>query len=146
MRRIIKEGVKTRVLMLSATPVNNRLADLKNQIAFVTEGDDTALFDHGIASIEAPCAGRSMQFNRWLDLEEADRRPVAAGGDARVRLFQTAGPADHRPLAQAHREVLRHRAKRAVSRAPSGRSISSRTWTSPASFAPSARSTSKSGA
>ena len=43
MRRIIKEGVKTRVLMLSATPVNNRLADLKNQIAFVTEADDTAL-------------------------------------------------------------------------------------------------------
>ena len=35
--------MKTRVLMLSATPVNNRLADLKNQIAFVTEGDDTAL-------------------------------------------------------------------------------------------------------
>ena len=43
MRHIIKEGVKTRVLMLSATPVNNRLADLHNQIAFVTEGDDTAL-------------------------------------------------------------------------------------------------------
>jgi hypothetical protein len=41
MRRIIREGVKTRVLMLSATPVNNRLADLRNQIAFVTEGDDT---------------------------------------------------------------------------------------------------------
>ena len=32
MRRIIREGVKTRVLMLSATPVNNRLADLRNQI------------------------------------------------------------------------------------------------------------------
>ncbi|MFH0103085.1 SNF2-related protein, partial [Pseudomonas aeruginosa] len=43
MRRIIREGVKTRVLMLSATPVNNRLADLRNQIAFATEGDDTAL-------------------------------------------------------------------------------------------------------
>jgi len=40
MRRIIKEGVKTRVLMLTATPVNNRLADLKNQISFVTEGND----------------------------------------------------------------------------------------------------------
>jgi SNF2 family DNA or RNA helicase len=49
MRRIIQEGVKTRVLMLSATPVNNRLADLKNQIAFVTEGDDTAMSEHGIA-------------------------------------------------------------------------------------------------
>ena len=45
MRRIIREGVKTRVLMLSATPVNNRLADLRNQIAFATEGDDTALSD-----------------------------------------------------------------------------------------------------
>ena len=41
MQRIIKSGVKTRVLMLSATPVNNRLADLKNQIAFVTEGVDS---------------------------------------------------------------------------------------------------------
>jgi hypothetical protein len=43
MRKIIKEGVKTRVLMLSATPVNNRMADLRNQIAFATEGDDDAL-------------------------------------------------------------------------------------------------------
>jgi hypothetical protein len=50
--------VKTRVLMLSATPVNNRLADLRNQIAFVTEGDDTALFDHGIASIDSTTRGR----------------------------------------------------------------------------------------
>ena len=52
MRQIIREGVKTRVLMLSATPVNNRLADLRNQIAFATEGDDMALVDHGISSID----------------------------------------------------------------------------------------------
>ena len=38
MRRIVRDGVKTRILMLSATPVNNRLADLRNQIAFATEG------------------------------------------------------------------------------------------------------------
>ena len=75
MRRIIKEGVKTRVLMLSATPVNNRLADLKNQIAFVTEGDDTALFDQGIASIEATVRKAQLQFNRWLASEEVDRTP-----------------------------------------------------------------------
>ena len=43
MRKIIQEGVRTRVLMLSATPVNNRMADLRNQIAFVTEADDAAL-------------------------------------------------------------------------------------------------------
>ena len=73
MRRIIQEGVKTRVLMLSATPVNNRLADLKNQIAFVTEGDDTALFDQGITSIEATVRKAQLQFNRWLASEEVDR-------------------------------------------------------------------------
>ena len=75
MRRIIREGVKTRVLMLSATPVNNRLADLRNQIAFATEGDDLALADHGIASIEATTRMAQRQFNRWLDLADGDRVP-----------------------------------------------------------------------
>ena len=75
MRKIIKEGVKTRVLMLSATPVNNRLADLRNQIAFVTEGDDTALLDHGIGSIDSTTRLAQKQFNRWLDLEDDDRTP-----------------------------------------------------------------------
>jgi len=75
MRRIIKEGVKTRVLMLSATPVNNRMADLRNQIAFATEGDDTALLDHGIGSIDSTTRLAQKQFNRWLDLDEAARTP-----------------------------------------------------------------------
>jgi hypothetical protein len=76
MKRIIKAGVKTKVLMLSATPVNNRLADLKNQIAFVTEGNDLALTEHGITSIEATIRKAQTQFNRWLELTEADRRPA----------------------------------------------------------------------
>ncbi len=75
MRQIIREGVKTRVLMLSATPVNNRLADLKNQIAFVSEGADDALDAHGIPSIEATVRQAQLQFNRWLRLEEVDRKP-----------------------------------------------------------------------
>jgi hypothetical protein len=75
MRRIIREGVKTRVLMLSATPVNNRLADLRNQIAFATEGDDTALLEHGIASIEATTRKAQAQFNRWLSMDESEKTP-----------------------------------------------------------------------
>jgi len=75
MRDIIKAGVKTRVLMLSATPVNNRLADLKNQIAFVTEGDDTALAGNQIPSVEATTRKAQLQFNRWLALED-DRTPT----------------------------------------------------------------------
>ncbi len=76
MRRIIREGVKTRVLMLSATPVNNRLADLKNQIAFITEGEDDALLDHGIKSIDVTTRHAQKQFNRWLGLPEAERTPA----------------------------------------------------------------------
>ena len=76
MRRIIQEGVKTRVLMLSATPVNNRLADLRNQIAFATEGRDEALVSHGIASIDATTRHAQKQFNRWLDLPEPGRSPT----------------------------------------------------------------------
>jgi SNF2 family DNA or RNA helicase len=75
LRRIIKEGVKTRVLMLSATPVNNRMADLRNQIAFATEGNDTALADHGIHSIDSTTRLAQKQFNRWLDLAEGNRTP-----------------------------------------------------------------------
>ena len=73
LERIIKTGVKTRVLMLSATPVNNRLNDLKNQIAFATEGNDTALSSHGIASINATVRLAQSQFNRWQALPD-DRR------------------------------------------------------------------------
>ena len=74
MQWIIRAGVKTKVLMLSATPVNNRLADLKNQIAFVTEGSDRALHGLGIPSIEATIRKAQAQFNRWLDLPEPVRR------------------------------------------------------------------------
>jgi SNF2 family DNA or RNA helicase len=76
MRKIVREGVKTRVLMLSATPVNNRMADLRNQIAFATEGDDTALVEHGIYSIDSTTGLAQKQFNRWLDLEEPERSPA----------------------------------------------------------------------
>ncbi|ABK43304.1 helicase domain protein [Magnetococcus marinus MC-1] len=74
MQRVIKAGVRTRVLMLSATPVNNRLADLKNQIAFITEGNDGAFVDQGIPSIEATIRLAQTQFNKWLDLPNAGRR------------------------------------------------------------------------
>jgi SNF2-related domain len=76
MRMIIKEGVKTRVLMLSATPVNNRMADLRNQIVFATEGDDNALLEYGISSIDSTTRLAQKQFNRWLELDDAERTPA----------------------------------------------------------------------
>ncbi|MFJ8551242.1 helicase-related protein [Streptomyces sp. NPDC093676] len=76
MRQIVKEGVKTRVLMLSATPVNNRLADLRNQIAFATENEDTALSPFGIPSINETTRKAQRQFNKWQDLDTVDRTPA----------------------------------------------------------------------
>lgn len=77
MDQIIRSGVKTKVLMLSATPVNSRLNDLKNQVAFITEGRDTALADFGITSIEQTLRKAQTHFNKWLKLPNDDRKAEA---------------------------------------------------------------------
>lgn len=63
---IIRSGVRTKVLMLSATPVNNRMNDLKNQVAFITEGRDGAFKDVGIRSIDSTLRLAQKQFNQWV--------------------------------------------------------------------------------
>lgn len=73
MQDIIKSGVKTKVLMLSATPVNNRMNDLKNQVAFILEGRDDALKTNGIASLEQTLKMAQTRFNEWLKLDEVAR-------------------------------------------------------------------------
>jgi len=73
MNQIIKQGVKTKVLMLSATPVNNRMNDLKNQVAFITEGDDKAFVEQGIESIEQTLKQAQAIFNRWNTLPDETR-------------------------------------------------------------------------
>jgi hypothetical protein len=76
MDQVIKAGVKTKVLMLSATPVNNRLNDLKNQIAFATEGRDDAFAAHQIPSLEATIRKAQTQFNAWLKLPADQKKPT----------------------------------------------------------------------
>jgi len=70
---IIKKGVQTKVLMLSATPVNNRMTDIKNQIAFITQDKDDALSSIGINSIENTLKKAQMVFNRWAKLPAQER-------------------------------------------------------------------------
>ncbi|MDD2518864.1 MAG: helicase-related protein, partial [Bacilli bacterium] len=74
MEDIIKDGVKTKVLMLSATPVNNRLNDLKNQIYFITENNDKGFENNvGIPSIMQTLRKAQLVFNDWSKLPEVDR-------------------------------------------------------------------------
>ncbi len=63
---VIKKGVKTKILLLSATPVNNDLRDLRNQIYLVTEGKDSALAaDLGINSIKDTLSTAQKTFMEW---------------------------------------------------------------------------------
>lgn len=73
MQDIIKKGVKTKVLLLSATPVNNKMTDIKNQIAFITEDKDDALHEEGIDSIEQTLRSAQAAFNRWTSLPAKER-------------------------------------------------------------------------
>ena len=75
MDKIIRAGVKTKVLMLSATPVNNRFIDLKNQLAIAYEGD-TSLIDNKLGttkSIDEIFRQAQRAFNAWSELDVADR-------------------------------------------------------------------------
>lgn len=73
MSEVFKAGVKTKVLMLSATPVNTRLADLKNQVLFATEGDDGALTGSGITSIESTLRKAQGRFTTWQNQPNEQR-------------------------------------------------------------------------
>ncbi|MBA4313015.1 MAG: ATP-dependent helicase [Chlorobiaceae bacterium] len=77
MEKIIKSGVKTKVLLLSATPVNNNLRDLRNQILLITEGKKDALFaDTRIKDIELSLKNAQTQFTNWADRRKNPDRTV----------------------------------------------------------------------
>jgi len=75
MRKIIREGIETKVLMLSATPVNNRFNDLRNQLALAYEGE-SALIDSKLETekgIETVFKRAQMAFNVWSKLKNPQR-------------------------------------------------------------------------
>ncbi len=77
MEKVIKSGAKTRVLMLSATPVNNTLKDLRNQIALITEGKDGALqLAAGIKNISSTLEIAQRQFTIWADPKKNPSRDL----------------------------------------------------------------------
>jgi SNF2 family DNA or RNA helicase len=79
MNSVIKQGVKTKVLMLSATPVNNRFNDLRNQLALAYEGDPEKLSAKLRTKKDINEIFRKAQaaFNEWSDLPPEQRTPAA---------------------------------------------------------------------
>ena len=75
LNKIIRSGVKTKVLMLSTTPVKNRFNDLKNQLALAYEGN-TEIIDEKLStkrSIDDIFKNAQKAFNTWSEWEPADR-------------------------------------------------------------------------
>ena len=75
MEKVIRAGVKTKVLMLSATPVNNRFVDLKNQLAIAYEGNSENLDErlNTTKSLEDIFKQAQKAFNAWSKLEQEQR-------------------------------------------------------------------------
>lgn len=75
MRKVIQAGVKTKVLMLSATPVNNRFNDLKNQLALAYEGDPKNINPslNTEKGVEEIFRRAQVAFNSWSRLPVARR-------------------------------------------------------------------------
>ena len=75
MNQAIRPGARTRVLMLSATPVNNRFYDLRNQLALAYEGDSTEWRDklNTNRSVEEIFRNAQKVFNEWSKMDPAER-------------------------------------------------------------------------
>lgn len=75
MNKVIRSGVKTKVLMLSATPVNNRFNDLKNQLQLAYEGrteniDDALELNHNVDEV---FRNAQTAYNKWAKLPSEQR-------------------------------------------------------------------------
>ncbi len=75
LNQVIRKGVKTKVLMLSATPVNNRFTDLRNQLALAYEGDEGQFNDKLSTKNTIDVIFRRAQtaFNKWSEFKAPER-------------------------------------------------------------------------
>ncbi|MDP2204511.1 MAG: helicase-related protein [Methylicorpusculum sp.] len=90
MNAVIKEGVKTKVLMLSATPVNNRFNDLRNQLALAYEGDSENLSKKlkTNKNIDEIFRRAQASFNSWSNLPPEQRTAKAILGALDFDFFE----------------------------------------------------------
>ncbi|MGI6788933.1 MAG: SNF2-related protein [Aminobacterium colombiense] len=114
MNDIIKAGVKTKVLMLSATPVNNKMNDIKNQIAFITEGRNDAFASVGLDNLELILRKAQAVFNRWSELPDPERTTETFVNMMDLDYFKLLGYSNYCPFQKAYREVLQLRRDRQV--------------------------------
>ena len=90
MNRVIRTGVKTKVLMLSATPVNNRFGDLKNQLQLAYEGRSSS-FDDALGlgkNVDDIFTNAQKVYNHWTKLKAEERTTERLLNDLSYDFFQ----------------------------------------------------------
>lgn len=102
---VFKAGIKTRVLLLSATPVNNDLKDLRNQVYLLTEGRDDAFAQTiGINSVQSTLTAAQRAFAEW-----ARRRGERKTSDLLERLGSSFFTLlDELTIARSRKHIMRY--------------------------------------
>src|SRR5699024_6265640 len=102
--KVIRAGVKTKVLMLSATPVNNRFNDLRNQLALAYEGQSEALSKNlqTQASVEEIYRRAQKAFNEWSSLPPEERTAATIPKALDVNFIQ---PLDALTIARSRKHI-----------------------------------------
>jgi SNF2 family DNA or RNA helicase len=117
MGEILQSGVDTKVLLLSATPVNNSLKDLRNQILLITQDKDGAFGESlEVASIAQTMQNAQTHFTNWADPKKNPDRKVQRLLDALDSSFFTL--LDELTIARSRRHILNYYGAQGVNEFP----------------------------
>lgn len=107
LNRVLRDGVPTKVLMLSATPVNNRFRDLRNQLALAYQGDPQGWSERlGLSSnIEDVFRRAQGSFTAWSDLPAEERTTEALTESLDFDFFRVL---DQATVARSRRHIQRY--------------------------------------
>ena len=106
MEDILSQGVQTKVLLLSATPVNNDLKDLRNQIALLTAGNDTAFAESlHVPSVTATLSVAQRAFLDWAKGKSGERKTSALLDSLSASFFTVL---DELTIARSRKHIVKY--------------------------------------
>lgn len=117
MERVLQTGVDTKVLLLSATPVNNRLKDLRNQFLLITQNQDTAFHESlEISSIAQVMKNAQSNFTQWAYPKKNPERKVSRLLDALDSTFFKL--LDELTIARSRRHIISYYGSKEMGKFP----------------------------
>ncbi|MHA1613441.1 MAG: helicase-related protein [Candidatus Thorarchaeota archaeon] len=117
MNQVLKDGVDTKVLLLSATPINTSLKDLRNQLLLITHDNDTAFQESlGIFSIAQAMKNAQTNFTQWADPKKNPERKVLRLLDALDSTFFKL--LDELTIARSRKHIISYYGSREMGKFP----------------------------